>query len=181
MKGRKWHLGKNKKVFDTECFVITKALEDAVKKHGIVRRRERIEGWSAVIVGVDSTSVIRRIIRSELGKRQVWARQALNMASELNHLGVRIELVWRPAHIGIEGNERPDHLAKRAAENMGSQTRQGHTWRSLINIRRAVEASKTTENHRSLETMNRERHYHSSGSFDRVEIKRENSLDRFTG
>lgn len=74
---------------------------------------------------------------------------------ELHKSGVSIELFWTPAHIGIEGNKRADTLAKRATENMSRQKRQDPTWRSFTNIRRAVEASKTTVNARSLETINR--------------------------
>lgn len=36
---------------------------------------------------------------------------------KLTHLGIQVEFCWIPSHVGIEGNEAADKLAKRALGN----------------------------------------------------------------
>lgn len=69
LKDRKWYLGKNKKVFDTECFAIAKALENMRRKHRIVVEKGKI--WTSITIRVDLTLVIRRVTKSTRGKGQI--------------------------------------------------------------------------------------------------------------
>jgi len=48
--------------------------------------------------------------------------------SRINYNEVRVRFTWCPAHVGIEGNERADILAKEASVR-------GEVWNNLISYK----------------------------------------------
>ena len=57
-----------------------------------------------------------RIQHSDCGPAQALERAASGCSYELRQRGNSVTVRWAPAHAGVEGNERTDALAKRAAE-----------------------------------------------------------------
>ena len=113
-RGSKWlgkglALGKGKEVFDAETHAITKALEIAQKEY-------RINSYNTITIFSDSQKAIKRVKDDSLGPGQDLARQAIATADWLAQKGIEISIKWVPGHANIEGNERADYLAKKAAE-----------------------------------------------------------------
>ncbi len=98
-------LGKGKEVFDAELTGACRALELA----------RRIRGRGPVTVLIDSQAAINRLRHLGPGPGQYLAIQAHRAAEALTAQNRSISLAWVPGHEGVEGNERADQAAKRAA------------------------------------------------------------------
>ena len=108
--GKRFFLGDNKEVFDTEVFAILQALK--------VFDERRQSGRECMIFS-DCQPAIQRARSDQPGPGQCWARAIIVVASRLVARDNTIDIRWTPAHRGIKGNEAADSMAKEAA---GGQT-----------------------------------------------------------
>lgn len=68
------------------------------------------------IIASDSMSAIQAIIKIQISPRKTRLLYACKQIfSFLNSQGYKVQLLWVPAHRGIKGNDKADHLAKRAS------------------------------------------------------------------
>ena len=63
----------------------------------------------------DCQPAIRRALSDALGPGQQWARAIIELATRLVGRGNEVLILWVPAHVGVEGNEVADGMAKEAA------------------------------------------------------------------
>ena len=104
--GRRFHLGTNKEVFDAEVYAIYQALSIF---------EERDQSGRKYTVFSDCQPAIRRALSDALGLCQQWARAIIELATRLVGRGNEVLILWVPAHVGVEGNEVADGMAKEAA------------------------------------------------------------------
>lgn len=72
----------------------------------------------STVICTDSKSSLQHIARCASGHRGVSvAYDILSKIDELIQKGVQLRLQWVPSHIGIQGNEKADMLAKHAAKH----------------------------------------------------------------
>ena len=64
----------------------------------------------------DSQAAISRVQHDRTGPGQTQARKAIETARRITSRDNSITLRWIPAHAGVEGYEKADDMAKRAAE-----------------------------------------------------------------
>jgi len=105
---RRIHLGRQKEAFDAEMY----AMSEAVK---IANEIAEKEGAMRVTIFTDSQATLRRIQSDEPGPGQVLALRTMIWESELLRKNTQVEYWWVPAHKGIEGNEKADQQATKAA------------------------------------------------------------------
>ena len=129
------YLGKNKEVFDAEVFAIGQALRVL---------DERGEDGQRYTIFSDSSSqaVLSRIQHDRTGPGQTLAIEAIRVAEAVTSRGNRICLRWTPSHEGIEGNERADRMARRAAEEREGRAEPGYLSEASLSYLTRV----TTEN-----------------------------------
>ena len=53
-----------------------------------------------------------KIQHSDCGPAQALARAAIDWSDELRQRGNSVTVRWTPAHLGVEGNEHADAMAK---------------------------------------------------------------------
>ena len=70
-----------------------------------------------VVVLSDSSSILKSLQSFRSKCREDLMYQVLQLYSQLSQMGVEIQFMWVPAHVGIEGNESVDMLAKEALVN----------------------------------------------------------------
>ena len=104
--GRRFHLGTNKEVFDAEVYAIYQALRIFEERHQSGRK---------YTISSDCQPAIRRALTDALGPCQQWARAIIELATGLISRGNEVLILWVPAHLGVEGNEVADGMAKEAA------------------------------------------------------------------
>jgi len=63
----------------------------------------------------DSQAALQRASEDHLGPGQAITSDIITTAQGLTEKGIKVILQWVPSHIGIEGNERADKIAKEAA------------------------------------------------------------------
>ena len=93
-------------VFDAEVYAIYQALR-VFEERGQTGRKYTVFS--------DCQPAIRRALSDALGPGQQWARAIIEVATRLIDCGNEVLLLWVPAHVGVEGNEVADGMAKEAA------------------------------------------------------------------
>jgi hypothetical protein len=91
----------------------------------------------------DSQAVLKRAQTDKMGPGQTLAKEIIAQATKLVESDIRVILRWAPSHIGIEGNEKADKIAKKAAENC--LTVPENRYCSLSHITRLVKSRKLSE------------------------------------
>ena len=100
------YLGKNKEVFDAEVFAILRAAR---------LLNERGESGRNYTVSSDAQQR-SRVQHDRCGPAQALARAVISTTDDLYDRGNTLSARWTPSHVGVEGNEQADRVAKRAAE-----------------------------------------------------------------
>lgn len=72
--------------------------------------------YCGVLVCSDSVSAIKSIGRGASRSRQDLMHKILLAVRDVARRGVKISLMWVPAHVGILANEKVDRLAKEAVK-----------------------------------------------------------------
>jgi ribonuclease HI len=111
--GLKWskrriHLGRQEEAYDVEMY----AISEAVKIADEISRTKEVR---AVTIFTNSQATLKRIQSDEPGPGQVLALRTMNWESELTDRNIQVEYRWVPAHSGVEGNEKADQQAMKAA------------------------------------------------------------------
>ena len=119
-------------------YAIQEALKLAYREHSI-----RGTLVKKVIVFSDSQAALKRAQTDKIGPGQALAKEIIAQATKLVESGVRVILRWVPSHIGIEGNEKADMIAKKAAEN--GLAAPENRYCSLSHITRLVKSRKLLE------------------------------------
>ena len=101
--GRGTYLGTNKEVFGAEVFAILRAVR---------LLNERGEEGQAYTIFPDSQAAVTRIQHDDCGPARAPARMVVDMTYELRQRSNSITVRWTPAHLGVEGNEQADWVAK---------------------------------------------------------------------
>ena len=70
-----------------------------------------------VVICVDSSSVLKSLQSFRSKCREDLLYHVLQTHSNLIQMGIEMQFMWVPAHVGIEGNEEVDVLAKKALLN----------------------------------------------------------------
>lgn len=92
-------------IFEAESLAILQAL-----------RYAKDNFHNNILVCSDSQSALRALGHPEVStKTHLFTLEIKSIISRLRQQGVDVVFVWTPAHIGIDGNERADELAKLAS------------------------------------------------------------------
>jgi len=148
--GIKAHMGYNQEAFDAECAALARALRTAARMDTPPAR---------ITIFTDAQAAIRRMTSDEPGPGQKYALEAREHIGTLRRAtpDITIEVRWRPAHEGVEGNEKADEWAKLAADEPDAHGVEGWTYsdrleerqtplpRSLANIKREIAEKKWAE------------------------------------
>ena len=157
-------LGYCKEIYDAELFGILEALKIAIKER-------RKYGYTAITIFSDSQSAILRASNDELGPGQVLAINIIKTAKQLTDEGVNVTMRWVPSHINIEGNERADVLAKKAANKQKNSRIDGYS--SFSHINRLIKREKLENTRQWLLKKQEKRQVHLNHRF---ELKKNSSL-----
>ena len=82
---------------------------------------ERSEEGKNYTVFSDAQTTISRVLHDQTGPGQALAVRAIRAGSTIRGRGNTVTLRWTPSHEGVEGNERADKTARRAAEEKGGR------------------------------------------------------------
>ena len=124
-------------MFDAELYGIQEAINIALR--GGSPRKGPVAlnpGYTRVTILSDSQAAIRRVQGDYLGAGQIIAKDIIAKAGILAKMGINTTIQWVPSHIGIEGNERADKLAKKGAKKPVNQDIDQHA--SLAYLGRQV-------------------------------------------
>ena len=109
-------MGKLAEVYDTKMLALLRGLETVIKFQPELpntnRRRMRI------ILFTDNTASVMAITKEDPGSSQQISQKFVETAIAFLDANGRatIEISWVPGHMGIEGNNRADALAKEATD-----------------------------------------------------------------
>ena len=109
-------MGKLAEVYDTEMLALLRGLETAIEFQqelpNVNRRHMRI------ILFADNTASVTAIMKEDPGLSQQILQKFVETAIAFLDANRRatIEISWVPGHMGIEGNDRADALAKEATD-----------------------------------------------------------------
>jgi hypothetical protein len=76
--------------------------------------------------------IIQRTLNDNPGLGQALAIEIITIAKRLKETDIQISIRWVSSHIGIEGNEKADLLAKKAAKQPKSAQVDGYSFFSYI-------------------------------------------------
>jgi ribonuclease HI len=129
-------MGYSKEIFDAELIGILEALKIAVKER-------KLRNYSQVTIFLDSRKAIQRTLDDKLGPGQALTIEIISIANWLKDKGVETLIRWVLSHFGIEGNEKADILAKKAANQPKSAQVDGYS--SFSYIQRLVRRQKALD------------------------------------
>lgn len=127
----KTYLGTNKDVFDTELYVIEKALGITSCWAGTS------PPWTKVHVWADSQAVIRQLQHTHPGLGRWLVRQIVQQAREQVERGITVEVYWVSGHMSVEGTKKTAEAAKEAKERSGTR-RCSERFMSLTHVGRTI-------------------------------------------
>lgn len=105
--GRRFHLGKNKNVFDVELHALYQALKT-------FEARDQTDGHYTIFSG--SAAAIRRTTPDDRGPGQRFAVAAIDVCSRPVQRGNIVTIRWTPTHSRVECEEVAGGWAEAAAE-----------------------------------------------------------------
>jgi hypothetical protein len=137
----RYHLGKEKQVFDAECYAILEELK-------LVAVRSDYEKVTKVMIFSDSTTVIKRVRHTRPIPGESVAIQNVECNNTLFAKRFKVVYGWVPSHEGVEGHEKADEKAK--AGNLGEEEgveaiAEKHKGISLAKIHRKITEAKWSE------------------------------------
>jgi ribonuclease HI len=104
-RGHSFSLGLHAMVFHAEIYAIKACILDNIEKGFTVRN---------LYILSDSQTAIKTLDSFQINSKVVWdCHQSLVKVAEHN----RIQLVWEPGHIGIDGNEIANQLARQGSSH----------------------------------------------------------------
>jgi ribonuclease HI len=106
------NLGPSLEIADAESVAILKAIQIASRR--LEKGNEQVK---TIYICIDSQTAILRLRNNYFHTTQ----QIGLFTSRLATIGVKLAVVWCPSHIGIEGNELADKLAKKALQKQPSE------------------------------------------------------------
>jgi ribonuclease HI len=109
-------MGRSAEVYDAEILALLRGLEAAIAFQQNTPETSRRQ--PTIILFADNTSAVEAITKGKPGPSQELSQKFVEMATTFldENRGARIEITWVPGHMGIEGNDRADELAKEATE-----------------------------------------------------------------
>ena len=109
-------MGRFAEVYDAEMLALLRGLEAAVDFQQDTPEVNR--GRSTIILFADNTSSVEAITEEKTGPSQQISQKFVETAMAFldENKMANIEVSWVPGHMGIEGNERADEIAKGATE-----------------------------------------------------------------
>lgn len=147
--GKSLALGHHKEILDAELFGILEAFKIAVKE-------KKRESYTILTIFCDSQTAIKRVQNDELGPGQAITKEIIQIAQKLTEEGVSIFIRWVPSHINIEGNEKADFLAKKAANKPKNVLINGYC--SFSHINRLIKHQKSEDTRKWLLKQQEKRH-----------------------
>lgn len=103
-------LPKEASIFTAEAVAIAEALTF------ISHHRVEVPGDGKYLIMTDSQSIVAALnTKLKLSHTHMYILKIANMLDTLRDEGIRIQLAWIRGHMGIEGNEMADTLAKNAS------------------------------------------------------------------
>jgi ribonuclease HI len=104
MRGHSFSLGHHTTVFQTEIYAIKVCIMENIEK-GYKDR-------NIYIFSQDSQAAIKALNNFQINSKLVWdCHQSLMRLADRNS----VQLIWVPGHMGIDGNEMADQLARQGS------------------------------------------------------------------
>lgn len=166
----RYYLGKDTKhtVYESECVRQILALK-MLQKHG-----QDLDGLD-ITIATDNQAVLRAYsARKETpGGYLIEEARTLIKTLEEKWPRIRLKLQWVPGHEEIEGNEKADIEAKRAAEGKHRNRRHEHHW-----LLKGLPASKTaTKQHLKMKVWKAHvKEFRKSSRYDRMTPKHQHPI-----
>ena len=115
-KSRGEGMGKLAEVYNAEMLALLRGLETAIAFQQEIpeTNRRRLK----IVLFADNTAAVTAITKETPGSSQQTSQKFVETATSFldENRGAIIEISWVPGHMGIEGNDRADELAKRVTE-----------------------------------------------------------------
>ena len=109
-------MGRFAEVYNAKMLALLRGLEGVIDFQQETLELDRRR--SMIILFADNKSSVKVIMEEKPGPSQHISQQFMEAAMAFlnENRRVNIEISWVPGHMGIEGNDRADELAKEATE-----------------------------------------------------------------